>query len=116
MLRTLTVAGVHIVAWWTVIHASGRKRATVEPPFHSLVESAETKNATIVPFSHLSVVNSMSWLDSIDDTPLQRTRSNPRDPTYNMSLDELHEECRLVQPLSTVERDASCCDCVTSGN
>lgn len=54
----------------------------------------KTKNAMIVPFNHLSVFNSMSWLDSIDDTPLQRTRSNPRDPTYNMSLDELHEECR----------------------
>lgn len=99
-----------------MIHASGRKRAAVEPPFHSLVESEETKNAMIVPCNHLSFFNSMSWLDSIDDTPLQRTRSNPRDPTYNMSLGELQEECRLVQPLSTDERDASCCDCFTSGN
>ena len=37
-------AGVYNVACanqpsWTVIHASGRKRAAVEPPFHSLVES-----------------------------------------------------------------------------
>ena len=70
----------------TVIHASGRRKRRPS--------NWKAKNAMIVPFNHLFVFNSMSWLDSIDDTPLRRTRSNPRDPTYNMSLDELHEECR----------------------
>ncbi len=48
----------------------------------------------------------MSWLDGIDDTPLQRTRSNPRDPTYNMSLDELHEECRCSRVLMNAMLEA----------
>jgi hypothetical protein len=74
----------------TVIHASGRRKRRPSICWSKW----KAKNAMMVPFNHLTVFNSMSWLDSIDDTPLRRTRSNPRDPTYNMSLEQLHEECR----------------------